>query len=164
MSAEEIKLTNDNYNKGQSFIDSADYKFEDVIDAQYKLLSDLYLDISNSILPGIVNQLQEMKDGALLSGEDSGMENVWEEICVQIQNEKSFEWPMYVITIEGIIEKELDKLPHSFKQVISYMSGLNDEPDMTGYFPHHAIESIKDDLFSVAMNYSNQRIEDYLYG
>lgn len=162
MSKEEIILTDDEFYQQQN--ESSEYELQEVIDAQYKLLGALYKDISNSIVPGIIKQLKKMKDDALLSGEDSGLENVWEEICVQLQREQSFEWQMYVLVVDGIIEEELNKLPHSFKQVISYLRDFNDEPGMTGYSPSNAIENIKNDVFSVAMEYSNRNIEEYLYG
>jgi hypothetical protein len=162
MSTGEIILTDDEFH--QQHNNSSEDELQEVIDAQYKLLGALYKDISNSIVPGIIKQLQELKDDALLSGEDSGLENVWEEICAQLQRGPSFEWQMYVLTVEGIIDEELNKLPHSFKQVISYLSDFNDEPEMTGYSPFNAIESIKNDVFSVAMDYSNLNIEEYLYG
>ena len=44
-----------------------------------------------------IRALQGMTDAnMLLSGDDSGLINVWEEICVQLQNEESFYWDTYV--------------------------------------------------------------------
>ena len=39
-----------------------------------------------------------------LSGDDSGLTNVWEEVCVQVQFEQSVAWDAYLQVIEGLAE------------------------------------------------------------
>ena len=50
-----------------------------------------------------------MKD--LLSGDDSGIRNTWDEVCAQVQGEQSFYWEAYEDTIDSVILSELRKLP-----------------------------------------------------
>lgn len=48
-----------------------------------------------------------------LSGADSGLENTWEEFCVQVQSDESFFWDAYVDTVKDAIEGELTSVqPH----------------------------------------------------
>ena len=46
----------------------------------------------------------------MMSGDDSGLENIWEEICVQTQDEESFYWDIYIANTESIIEGFLSQL------------------------------------------------------
>lgn len=48
---------------------------------------------------------------ATLSGDDSPLENAWEEICVQAQGEESFFWDAYQDTMEDTVLGILDQLP-----------------------------------------------------
>src|SRR5258706_15995920 len=40
---------------------------------------------------------------AELSGDDSGLINVWDEICVQVQNQESTVWDAYQDTVQSIV-------------------------------------------------------------
>jgi len=42
----------------------------------------------------MIATLQKMNNG-LLSGDDSGLKNAWDEICAQLQFEESFSWDVY---------------------------------------------------------------------
>ena len=54
--------------------------------------------------------LQRMTDGPV-SGGDSVLANVWDEICVQVQYEESALWEAYHETIEQIVEDDVERLP-----------------------------------------------------
>lgn len=57
-----------------------------------------------------INQLIALN--STLSGDDSGLENAWEEICVQVQSgEESFFWDGYVDAMHDAIESALEKIP-----------------------------------------------------
>ena len=45
------------------------------------------------------------------SGEDSGLEDVWEEFKIQVQREESGAFDLYVETIEGLCEDLVKRLP-----------------------------------------------------
>jgi hypothetical protein len=71
----------------------------------------------------VVGTLRKITDG-MQSGDNSGLKNIWDEICVQMQDEQSTMWDAYEDTICHIIEFELDKqlinvieaIPTSLKQ------------------------------------------------
>ena len=47
-----------------------------------------------------------------LSGDDSPLENAWEEICAQAQGEESFFWDAYQETMHSTVIGILEQLPH----------------------------------------------------
>ena len=61
--------------------------------------------------------LQKMKDG-MQSGEDSPLQNIWDEVCVQVQSDYSVMWSAYADTIEGIIQCDVDLLDPPTKKAI----------------------------------------------
>jgi hypothetical protein len=69
--------------------------------------------VANQAAEKITNQtisaLQKMKDS--ISGDDSELTNVWDHVCVQIQQGESFFWQAYEVTVkQHVIEyaKELE--------------------------------------------------------
>lgn len=57
-----------------------------------------------------INQLTDLR--IPLSGDDSGIENAWEEICVQVQSgEESFFWDAYVDAMRDAILSTLTRTP-----------------------------------------------------
>ncbi len=151
-------LTTSNSSQKQSNITS---EF-DIERSQSELLTLLNQIAIERIAKKVINQLKKLKKDVLLSGMDSGLINTWDEICVQVQTEYSTEWFAYESTIENIINNCLKAEPDAIKQLISYMSILNEQPDDITYFSEYAIRSIFDEVISIAMNFSNKRINAYL--
>ena len=56
---------------------------------------------------------------ATLSGEDSGLADVWEELCVQVQTEQSFYWDTYLTMLDETIEARVSALPKPFQDALS---------------------------------------------
>ena len=56
-----------------------------------------------------VRSLLKMTDG-LNSGDDSGLVNVWEEICAQVQFERFTMWDVYEHTAQAILASEVESL------------------------------------------------------
>src|SRR5262249_43250020 len=46
-----------------------------------------------------------------LSGDDSCLRTIWDEICVQVQGERSIFWDAYEHTVEGLVAGYVDQLP-----------------------------------------------------
>jgi hypothetical protein len=64
----------------------------------------------------VVADLKEMTD--LGFGDESGLANVWEEICVQRQGEESAAWYAYEETVRVLIEAHLEYLSQSARRAI----------------------------------------------
>lgn len=68
-------------------------------------------EIAARISQKVVPALKGMK--SILSGDDSGLENVWEEICVQVQLERAAFWEAYEGVLEGLLAEQVNRLkPH----------------------------------------------------
>ena len=65
--------------------------------------------LSQRLINGCIRDLQKMESSGL-SGEDSDLQNVWDEICVQQQIEESIFWSAYLETINCVIKSRLDDL------------------------------------------------------
>src|SRR4051794_20690503 len=44
------------------------------------------------------------------SGDDSGLKTVWDEVCVQVQYERSFYWDAYDETVRGFVAAYIEEL------------------------------------------------------
>lgn len=53
--------------------------------------------------------LENQKD--LTSGDDTCLENNWEEYCLQVQHEESIAWDSYMAHIESLFQRFYDELP-----------------------------------------------------
>ncbi|MFM9966942.1 MAG: ankyrin repeat domain-containing protein [Burkholderiales bacterium] len=73
--------------------------------------------IKNDIVKLCVDDLEAMTDG-LQSGDDSGLENIWEEICVQVQGEESVFFSMYENLIDSCVKTQVKNLTPDEKFVL----------------------------------------------
>jgi hypothetical protein len=74
-----------------------------------RLVRDLAIRAIDKTVRRTIRTLQKQTDG-LQSGDDSGLVNLWGEVCVQMQFEKSFYWQTYEHVIESILPVHLDRL------------------------------------------------------
>ena len=65
----------------------------------------------------ILQDLQQMSD-TLLSGEESGLANIWEEICVQIRGEHSVVWDVYDFTVRTLVASYVEELSDCEREAI----------------------------------------------
>lgn len=108
----------------------------------------------------------------LLSDEDSGLKNIWDEICVQMQYQESTFWEWYLIFIESYIMEEVKKLNIVIKKTIwlQTMEGIEWEDDEDEEIDHSRVSIDENDIvqyisrnvLSAACDYTNARIEKYL--
>ena len=64
------------------------------------------------VAAAVIKVLRADKE-SLLSGNDSGLQNVLDEICVQIRGESSIYWDDYLDTAKRVIETEVGNLDKS---------------------------------------------------
>ena len=67
--------------------------------------------LKSRLVERVIISLKGMGGHSLLSGEDSGLGNVWDEICVQVQGEESFFWDTYVDVVDDMLAAEVKDLP-----------------------------------------------------
>jgi hypothetical protein len=126
-----------------------------------QLLQDLNNFVANRIARKVVYELKVSKFPKL-SGDDSALKNCWDEICVQVQDERSLDWWAYEDAIKATIDSHLQKEPEVHQLLLSYMSSNNDDSEAVVFHKDDAIGTIYQEVMSIAMNYSNKDIEKYL--
>ncbi len=87
------------------------------MDISEKITNQLATTISERISHKVELSLKGMKDG-LQSSEDSGLENLWEEVCVQLQAELSIFWDIYEQDVIIHIKRHIEKLEHYEKTAL----------------------------------------------
>lgn len=116
------------------------------------------------VTQGTIATLKDMTD--TMSGDDSGLETTWEEICVQVQYQQSNYWETYEETIRGLVGQFLAKLENHELAAIWIVLDPESMRDSPGGEFFLDAEEIIDDLFKdvirEAGEYSNSRIRQYL--
>jgi hypothetical protein len=68
-------------------------------------------DAAERVTRRVIAALQRLT--SKLSGDDSGLESIWEELCVQMQFQESFAWEAYDETVRANVEEFVaDLAPH----------------------------------------------------
>lgn len=121
-----------------------------------------------------VRDLQRME--SLLSGEDSGLQNTWDEICVQVQGERSIHWAAYDDTVFRVVLGLLKNVSETHCQAIWLQTPEGEtwreeteEDDAFGK-SRSAIPWVREDVaefvvqkvYALADKWSNPRIRGYL--
>jgi hypothetical protein len=104
-------------------------------------------------------------------GDDSGLTNVWEEICVQVQFQESVMWDVYVETANTLLAGDVENLlPHEREALwLQTPEGVDwdceDEADRDAYpvLNDDVVEYLwRDYLLPEADRWSNRRIRAHL--
>lgn len=108
-------------------------------------------DLSERISKKTILSLKRIKDN--LSGSDTGLKNIWDEVCVQKQDEESFHWDKYEIIINELISKQIQKLKEHEKLAI----WLQTEEGFDW-----AYKNINHDTENSILNFSIQDLSKYI--
>lgn len=131
--------------------------------SEFEMLLDICYMHRKAIVKEVVENLISLDDkNMLLAGEDSGLQNVWEEICVQVQDDYSFHWDAYENTIDNYIDTSLTSQPKEVIDLILYVGNIDGDEDDENYFLEDIVEEIKTDILSEAEYYKNQNITNFL--
>lgn len=137
--------------------------------SEYQITRDLGAVLSKRLVAGFIRDLQRMK-GCLLSEDESQLDNIWDEICVQQQCEHSFSWRAYVQTMYAVIEYrvsqlqryELDALWLQTLAADYWDCELEGERATYPVAEHDVVAHLQDVLLTRARDWSNSRISRYL--
>lgn len=120
----------------------------------------------------IILYFQKMTD-CLMSGDDSGLKNTWDEICVQVQGEKFISWDIYFQEIHSRVQYEVEKLGIVIKQAIwlqteegiEWEDGEEEDYNQLAICENDIVEYIVNEfVLAAAVNYNNTRIENFIWG
>lgn len=144
--------------------------------------------IAQQLVESWVRQLQRQKRNSnmLHSPEDSGLENLWDEICVQVQGEHSLFWELEQEYLYQLIYHQLEKRCTQNQLRILWLQTSPFEDFFEEWcreqedaqrnnpgqhfgpaFPQsYCLEDVAqwclDQLLTAAVNYENKRINEYL--
>lgn len=133
-----------------------------------QIARDLGEELSRRLISGTIRDLQKMRD-TLLSGEHSGLQSVWEEVCVQQQLEESIYWSAYLEVIDTFIGARLDELKVYEREALwlltneadDWDSEDEDQRDKNPVSFSDILNDLRDELLSAACDWSNARIIRY---
>ena len=117
----------------------------------------------------VIRSLQRNTDDRL-SGDDSDLKNVWEEVCVQVQGEESADWSAYESTIDGLVELEVEALVSFEREAVwlqtehafDWNQERSAEPGPIPVLANDITRYIVDLITAQAMEWSNPRIRQYI--
>jgi hypothetical protein len=126
-------------------------------------------DVAQRITRKVIPTLQALTDK--LSGDDSGLETMWDEICVQVQSEESVFWNVYDETAQNIVRGYIRELADYERAAIWLLTNAGEnwscedeedrlacpvnEDDIAEHVAHHHI-------YGEAAECSNARVHAYL--
>lgn len=79
-----------------------------------EIVKQLAEGVCQRVTSSVISGLQQQRS-CCLSGEDSGLQNAWDEICVQLQQGYYIFWDSYDLTVRAFVEQEVRKL-RTFEQ------------------------------------------------
>ena len=133
------------------------------------VVSQLAAQVAKRLTRKVITQLQRLKD--VQSGDDSKLQNVWDEICVQMQTEQSLSWDAYDDTARSLVAACLKTLPTHEQQALWLQTeegsnwSLEDEEERE-QFPvcdENTVEYLLNDhIYPAAGRWSNARIQAYI--
>ena len=128
--------------------------------------------LANRVVKKTVAALKKMGRDCMLSG-DSGLKNVWEEVCVQVQSEYSVDWDTYETVIDDLLASYASELERS--AVLALWATTDEGSDWMnencvasdGYeevpFSIGAIaEQLRGNVLSIASDYKSPAVRRYL--
>lgn len=128
--------------------------------------------VRDDLVTKTMNFLIQQND--LTSGDDTCLENNWEEYCVQVQDEESIAWDDYQDHIEMLLRGYFEELPE-MKQLTLWLycdAGIdwyfdeNRAQDViTGDVPVNFDECLRELMSAInelGIDYNNENIERYL--
>ena len=134
----------------------------------------LAADIGKRLTQRTIRTLQGMKE-PLLSGPDSGLATVWDEICAQVQFEQSYYWELYDATahqcVAGLVAelKEYEQFALWLQSEAGWSwewdleHGQTNESDRPEFLLDDVIDYVVSDfIYKAAGQWQNRRIRTYI--
>ena len=140
-----------------------------IVKIESKITHQVAVNIINCITRKTIRTLQQITD-CQMSGDDSGLENAWDEICVQIQDQYSIFWFAFDEVIQSVILGFVEELEQYEKQAIWLETEeggewLDDELDNQDpvFNLDDIVDFIKEQfVYSEALGWTNKKIRIYL--
>lgn len=135
-----------------------------------------------AIIEEVICEIKKMdrNSGSMLSGDDSDLKNLWDEICVQVQCEPSVYWDAYNDFLNQCIQRILKESCNETEMRMIwlqtegfdewYFHATDDEdndseacnPIIDGGNVDDTVNYIKEKVLTRAGSYSNKQIQEYI--
>lgn len=120
-----------------------------------------------------IRSLQALRETHLQSGDDTGLRDTWDEICVQVQGEESVFWGAYLDTIRAFLTKHCERVPpldlHSIWREtdagLDWQQDVEDgveDGEVRTYCDEDIVEDLLERVLWKAGDWTNRRIRRYL--
>lgn len=130
--------------------------------------------VERTIIARTRRALIQLNGGIQLSGDDSPLRDIWDEICAQQQGDKSFYWSAYEEIIEQILQDKVNHLDHASKLALWAQTNdgfdwiydhYEDENGLEQVSANHdtVVAYLKQLLLRQAADENNERVKRYLY-
>ncbi len=109
-------------------------------------------------LKQIINRtIKDLKQiNVTLSGDDSGLTTIWDEVCAQVRSDNSFYWDGYIDTINKVIQSHMQVLP------VEENSEEKEYYDDCDFQTDYLLKEIRSEVLTRAQTYHNSRVNRYL--
>lgn len=134
----------------------------------YQIADEIFLRITRKVIRNL------QSNTTTLSGDDSGLKNAWDEICVQVQDEYSIYWEDYLSVVNNYVQHHVSEL-NEFEKRVSwlftkegedwYFDNFDKDVEVNEIpvFEDGLIEFIVNEhVLGCAENWNNKRIEKYI--
>lgn len=139
--------------------------------AEWRIVRSLSEQVCQRVTRRAIRALQKLKNG-LQSGDDSGLTNAWEEICVQVQGLESDLWDAFDLTVRQVVLAEVNQLKPDERAAVWLQTPAGENWDSEDEDLREGSPVAEDDIveyltnefvYSAADDWSNRRIRKYLY-
>ena len=144
---------------------------DEVFSEVWQLIIRKGAELLQSLEKRIILKIQKNGRETMSSPDDSSLKNLWDEYCVQMQSEKGWSFRLQEEFVEGIcldqlqVLKEKNKLDYDILALYISTSFIDRaiEDEFPIYGDGEISLAICSQINSIASNYTNNRIERYLY-
>ena len=139
-----------------------------------RIVAEWAIQLKKDAAVHIAKQLQRMGPEMMLSG-DSGLKNVWEEFCVQVQQEQSVFYDFYLATIDELLEQYIQTLSRNAQLALwseteqgwnwVYENYTDSDGDRNAPLDTSLVlDCLRDEVMTQALEYESQSIYKYIWG
>ncbi len=130
-----------------------------------RMLLDIATHFINQSVDKVISRIKKKPIDIMLFSEQCDMLNdMWEEVCVQVQEDMGWAWPSYDYMVKKLCEKTIKALPQPLHVALTYhvcrKYGIKYQPDAISL--ELVSDEVKERVYAVAYNYSNKRIEEFV--
>lgn len=139
-----------------------------ILDHAWSIIEELGKELLKKIQKRTIRKLQSYKKDVLILGDDTGLKNLWDEYCAQLQSEMGHLFEMQENLIYDEVSEQIDilktKNKNDFKILSLYISTCYCEELYEGMLSNGEItDKISNTMKQIAVNYSNNAINNYVF-